>query len=53
MEIPLLSPFRPCIKTVIPRSGATRNLGRGPSERAWVHHPRPLATLGVTFDVDF
>ena len=44
---------RPCLKTVIPRSGATRNLGVGSSEQAYTHHPRPLATLGVTCYSDF
>ena len=44
---------RPCLKTVIPRSGATRNLGLGSPESAWTHHPRPLAALGVTCNGDF
>ena len=38
-----------CLKTVIPKSEATRNLVRGSSMAAWTHHPRPLASLGVTF----
>ena len=46
---PVIAFSRRCLKTVIPRSGTTRNLVRGSSLAAWTQHPRPLASLGVTF----
>ena len=44
----LVQLFNPCTKTVILRSGATKNLGQSYHKRTWTHHPRPLAPLGVT-----